>query len=755
MEKIDKYDSILWELRGLEENSKCADCTDSYPRFMNITHGTFVCSVCGAIHREIGDRVKAIGSDKFSKEDIEKLKSIGNKLATEIWLSNWDSKKYPLPLPSEESKVRDFIKMKYQEKKWYNGQADKNVVVEKISTPSVVSPRSSSTSSNANVMKNSGERKSNLDSKSSLSSEFENLSLGSIGGGGSSGSPSKISSTYETTSATTMSSSSSGAPYNPFTAENRYFNEKLSNQPNNTDRFPPFSDKPFDQHSYLNEKVNTNSGFYSKIRLESPKSKPPPTSIYDNKPKEQSSIQQQLPFKVTSPPSTANYNINLMDMNNMNNMNNINNMNMNNSMNGMNNPFIENSQMGFNQQHQQFNPQYSNNLYEMNNQMMNNNANPMMTQTNPMLALPAPSPQNTTTTTTTFQTSNIIPFGNNQDMLNNNQPFGNTNNNMINNNSNNNTNMMMNGNAGNMSANALIIQGNPFTNQLEVSYVGGNPIQQSQQQQQSGGPIFPQHNSNFESGNSFDFTDHDEREAWREIEEKKEQVDKDHELAIKLQKEEETTYKKELQNQQNRSRSYTDPSDYYGSRGSTSRPSRNNSRSGNYSSQNNTSRNRSYSYDYEDPFAISPQPPQRKMPTEYDTYDGYVQKKRLPESYSSQNLRKPQTVSPYTDNYDSYQSPPTHNSRNSSRGRELVLHEQLADCDYCGKKVGFEMLNNHKNSECLFRQVRCNYCNKLVKHLQLNEHEQLCKTKTYTCGVCGKFVLGSEIPNHMSYVHKQ
>jgi len=326
MEKMDKNELVLFQLRELEENSKCADCTDSFPRYMNTTHGTFVCSVCGAIHRELGNRVKSIASDKFTEQDIEKLKNVGNKLATELWLNKWNQKEYPLPHPNEEKKVREFIKLKYQDKKWLkNGIKEEDIVtIYSGNTPNRSTPKTQSTITSP--IQNRGETKVHTDSKSSLSKEFESLNLGvdEINNPSSSSTTASYASSTNTTTTTTTttsnnsSNSGSSKPFNPFREENAYFTTNNSvKSPSEKPQFPPFSDKPFDQHSYLNNK-DIHSGYDKKIKIQTPPQRPPPTSVYDKKPDDNNNSALQLEYHQQEQLQQFNNNNNNMMNNQMN-----------------------------------------------------------------------------------------------------------------------------------------------------------------------------------------------------------------------------------------------------------------------------------------------------------------------------------------------------------------------------------------------------------------------------------------------------
>ncbi|KAF2078666.1 hypothetical protein CYY_000037 [Polysphondylium violaceum] len=743
---MDKNELLLFQLRELEENSKCADCTDSFPRYMNTTHGTFVCSVCGAIHRELGNRVKSIASDKFTEQDLEKLKNIGNKMATELWLSKWNQKEYPLPHPNEEKKVREFIKLKYLEKKWLkNGVKEEEIITMSI-TPNRSTPTTQSTITSP--IQNRGETKANLDSKSSLSKEFESLNLGTADNSVSSSSTTTTSTaSYASPTAVASSSTSSSSnskPFNPFREENAYFT--TNNTPKSTSdkpQFPPFSERPFDQHSYLNNK-DIHSGFDKKIKLQTAAPRSPPTSVYDKKPNENNNSMLQLEYQQQDQLQQFNNNYNNNNMmgnqqpnygnpfdinNNMMNQQQFNNNNMNNSMNGMNNN-MNNSMSGMNYNQQQQNVMNNNNMNNSMNGMNYNqqqpfNMNNSMNGVNPQQQL-------------VIQQN---PFNNMEDMKQYHQQLHQQN--------------MMQQQYSNQ----------PTTTTTTITTVPMNPYQQQREvpldemfgKKIEGDPIFPAHHGgSFESGNNIDSADEEQKRAWNEIESKKQQFLKDRELAKALQREEEEIAK-------SRPRANTEPT-RRANNYSSYRPQNNNSRPS--FSSSNSRRGRSRSSDYDDPFETAPEAynmsaynnsrANNNNNGNFDDYDNYMRKNpRIAQSsnydpnrnygYKNQYQSPPQHQRSYSN--DEYQIQPYNSTQ------ELAIYQQLTECEHCGKRVELEGMSYHKNTECILRQCRCKYCNKLVKQLTMADHEAACQNKTYTCGVCGKMILGREMPSHMSFVH--
>ena len=59
----------------------------------------------------------------FKQEEIDKLKKIGNANARKIWLAKWTPSDFPEPDSTKQKQIREFMRLKYVEKKWYDAKA--------------------------------------------------------------------------------------------------------------------------------------------------------------------------------------------------------------------------------------------------------------------------------------------------------------------------------------------------------------------------------------------------------------------------------------------------------------------------------------------------------------------------------------------------------------------------------------------------------------------------------------------------------
>ncbi|KAL4887020.1 putative GTPase activating protein for Arf-domain-containing protein [Aspergillus karnatakaensis] len=104
-------------LLKLEGNKTCADCKrNKHPRWASWNLGIFVCIRCSGIHRGMGthiSRVKSVDLDAWTDEQLASVVRWGNARANKYW----EAKLAPGHVPSE-AKIENFIRTKYESKRW-------------------------------------------------------------------------------------------------------------------------------------------------------------------------------------------------------------------------------------------------------------------------------------------------------------------------------------------------------------------------------------------------------------------------------------------------------------------------------------------------------------------------------------------------------------------------------------------------------------------------------------------------------------
>ena len=109
----------LDKMKQKDENKKCFDCGERGASYVCLNFGTFICSRCAGILRELNFKVKGIGLTIFNEKEMEILENNGNSVAKKIWLAKYKKGKSKEPNISDDKEFKDFLKEKYEEKKWY------------------------------------------------------------------------------------------------------------------------------------------------------------------------------------------------------------------------------------------------------------------------------------------------------------------------------------------------------------------------------------------------------------------------------------------------------------------------------------------------------------------------------------------------------------------------------------------------------------------------------------------------------------
>ncbi|KAF4708284.1 hypothetical protein FOZ62_021512, partial [Perkinsus olseni] len=69
-------------------NRHCADCGELGPTYICTDFGTFVCTECAGIHRELNHKVKGISVSKWTEQEVENLEAHGNTKDRETYTAN-------------------------------------------------------------------------------------------------------------------------------------------------------------------------------------------------------------------------------------------------------------------------------------------------------------------------------------------------------------------------------------------------------------------------------------------------------------------------------------------------------------------------------------------------------------------------------------------------------------------------------------------------------------------------------------------
>ncbi|XP_066921293.1 arf-GAP with GTPase, ANK repeat and PH domain-containing protein 1-like [Clytia hemisphaerica] len=107
-------------LKSIPGNDQCADCGSKDAEWASLNLGILICIECCGVHRNLGShlsRVRSVMLDDWPPETIRTMKSLGNKVANQIWEANLNSRQKITPTASREE--RDlWIASKYEKKEF-------------------------------------------------------------------------------------------------------------------------------------------------------------------------------------------------------------------------------------------------------------------------------------------------------------------------------------------------------------------------------------------------------------------------------------------------------------------------------------------------------------------------------------------------------------------------------------------------------------------------------------------------------------
>ncbi len=106
------------KIKKREENKKCFDCGEKGTTYVCTDFGTFICSRCAGILRELNFKVKGISVSIFNQKEIDLLEKNGNEVAYGIWMAKYKEGKDKKPNNKNDDELREFLKKKYKDKKW-------------------------------------------------------------------------------------------------------------------------------------------------------------------------------------------------------------------------------------------------------------------------------------------------------------------------------------------------------------------------------------------------------------------------------------------------------------------------------------------------------------------------------------------------------------------------------------------------------------------------------------------------------------
>eukprot|EP01136_Pigoraptor_vietnamica_P010424 Opistho-1_new@3362 len=115
----EKNMKIFRDLVKRPENKRCFECDSLGPTYANLFNNTFVCVNCSGVLRGFEHRLKSISMATFKDDEIAALQRDGNDVGRAVWLGRFNARDEQLPDGKDANRLKEFIRLKYQVKKWY------------------------------------------------------------------------------------------------------------------------------------------------------------------------------------------------------------------------------------------------------------------------------------------------------------------------------------------------------------------------------------------------------------------------------------------------------------------------------------------------------------------------------------------------------------------------------------------------------------------------------------------------------------
>ena len=109
----------LEQIKKRNPNKTCFDCGEKGTTYAAMNFGTFVCSRCAGLLRELNFKVKGTGVSIFTEKEIDLLDTVGNENASKIWLAKWDDERDKMPNPKDSDEVKRHLIDKYKDKRYH------------------------------------------------------------------------------------------------------------------------------------------------------------------------------------------------------------------------------------------------------------------------------------------------------------------------------------------------------------------------------------------------------------------------------------------------------------------------------------------------------------------------------------------------------------------------------------------------------------------------------------------------------------
>jgi hypothetical protein len=116
-----KSKQINEEIKQMINENICADCKNPFPEWFSINLGVLLCITCSGYHRSLSTDISRVRSLTLDQQTLNTLKFLKSVIENDINRKVFESKQSSVEKDRKKNNIKDFIKHKYEKKKFCQG----------------------------------------------------------------------------------------------------------------------------------------------------------------------------------------------------------------------------------------------------------------------------------------------------------------------------------------------------------------------------------------------------------------------------------------------------------------------------------------------------------------------------------------------------------------------------------------------------------------------------------------------------------